>query len=79
MAQYKPRSVRVKHAKRRQRGGASVPCPQCGGDTTVVFTRRHVPEQTADMPVYVRRQRVCAKGHKFTTTETTTTTEDAVT
>jgi hypothetical protein len=51
-----------KKTKRRKRGGASVPCPQCGGSTEVVITRR------SDR--VVTRKRKCKRcRHKFETRE----------
>lgn len=48
----------------RRRGGASVPCPECGGDSRVVETRR-VDDMT------VRRTRACQTcDHRFETRET---------
>jgi len=50
--------------KKRARGGASAPCPKCGGPSHVEVTRR--VEGT------VRRSRRCTKkkcGHRFTTLE----------
>lgn len=50
--------------KSRKRGGASVPCPECGGPTHVVITRR--------LEDAVKRMRKCTKvrcGHQFSTTE----------
>ncbi len=31
----------AKKSKKRPRGGASVPCPKCGGPSRAIDTRRH--------------------------------------
>ncbi len=52
-----------KNMKGRPRGGATVPCPRCGANSSVIITRRDGTN--------VVRQRVC-KGrteHLFNTTE----------
>lgn len=49
---------------KRKRGGASCPCPKCGGSSRVSDTRRTKRA--------VRRQRRCANrkcGHEFATRE----------
>ena len=37
---------------KRERGGASIPCPRCGGPTRVLQTRRNTDKT-------VRRERTC--------------------
>lgn len=52
-----------KNMKGRLRGGASVPCPECGANSRVIITRRDVDA--------VSRRRVCLGSghHEFFTTE----------
>ncbi len=50
-----------KNMKGRKRGGASVPCPQCGEDTRVIITRR--------VDGKVNRKRTCRHDHEFNTVE----------
>lgn len=55
----------VSTKKKRPRGGASVPCPKCGGPSRVVDTRR------SDKIGSVQRKRLCIpKGHSFESEET---------
>lgn len=75
MVQFKPRSVRVRHSKRRQRGGASVPCPLCGADSTVIYTRRQGVPGTVGAFVY--RLRLCEGEHRFPTNEMASAPEEA--
>lgn len=53
-----------KNMKGRKRGGASVPCPRCHKNSTVVITRRIGEE--------VHRNRTCVGGHTFPTVEQAT-------
>lgn len=49
---------------KRPRGGASVPCPRCGGPSRVVETRRLDPMRT------VHRKRKCVdNNHSFESEE----------
>lgn len=48
--------------RRRIRGGATVPCPECRKKTRVLRTTRSDDR--------VVRERVCVDDHRFTTTET---------
>lgn len=57
MTKYLPRRLR----RQRPRGGASVQCPLCAADSSVVYTRR------TGAAVY--RLRECTAGHKFPTNE----------
>ena len=53
---------RTKRPKKRERGGASHPCPKCGGPTHVIITRRR--EEA------VNRRRACLLcDHEFGTRE----------
>ena len=55
---------RVKKAKKRPRGGASVPCPRCGGPSAVSETRR------LDEKRSVHRKRRCRDcSHTFESEE----------
>lgn len=58
------RMMKTVAKKTRPRGGASAPCPKCGGPTHVEVTRRREDA--------VVRNRVCVRkrcGHKFMTSE----------
>lgn len=53
--------------KKRERGGASHPCPKCKDDSHVLVTRREVTRRHND---FVSRKRQCLScGQPFTTIE----------
>jgi len=55
----------------RPRGGASHPCPACGGDSRVLLTRRLPVDTSGTPPGSVSRKRECLScGTQFSTNET---------
>jgi transcriptional regulator NrdR family protein len=57
----------MKKPKKRARGGASYPCPDCGGTTHVVITRR--VQVGKDKSRVVRKRECQSCGSQFKTEE----------